>query len=115
MCSVAGHSINTGHQIDFNNISVLYRASGCMDCLIMEAIEVKLNYKNFNRYGSFTMSWAWYPVTNLFRQSSHLTPPKSPHWLVVNYEHGAQTGINRTEMVFKTFFSLLNHLTQMTA
>jgi hypothetical protein len=36
------HSINTGHHIDFSNISVLDRASGCMDHLIKEAIEIRL-------------------------------------------------------------------------
>jgi len=63
--AVAEHSINTGHQIDFNNISVLDRASGYMDCLIKEAIQIRLNYKNFNRDSGFTLSRAWNPVTKL--------------------------------------------------
>jgi hypothetical protein len=36
--AVAEHSINAGHQIDFNNVSVLDRASGYMDRLVKEAI-----------------------------------------------------------------------------
>jgi hypothetical protein len=51
-----------------------------------------------------------------FRQSGHLTLPNSPHWLAVNHEHGAWTGINRTEIVFEMLvFSLFNHLTQLIA
>jgi hypothetical protein len=37
---VAEHSINTGKQIDFNNVSVLNRASGYMDRLFKEAIQI---------------------------------------------------------------------------
>jgi hypothetical protein len=48
-----------------NSISVLDRASGYMDHLIKEAIKMKLNYENFNRNSGFTVSWAWYPATNL--------------------------------------------------
>jgi hypothetical protein len=33
--------------------------------LIKEAIKIRLKYKNFNRDGGFTLSRAWYPVTNL--------------------------------------------------
>jgi hypothetical protein len=35
-------SINTGHQSDFNNISVLDRASGYMDRLVKDAVEMRL-------------------------------------------------------------------------
>jgi hypothetical protein len=41
--AVAEHSINTGHQIDFRNISVLNRASGYMDRLVKEATQIRLN------------------------------------------------------------------------
>jgi hypothetical protein len=47
--AVAEHSFNTGHQIDFNSTSVLERASEYMDRLVKEAIQIKLNHKNFNR------------------------------------------------------------------
>jgi hypothetical protein len=62
---VVEHSINTGHQIDFNIISVLDRASGYMDRLVKQAFQIRLNYKNFNRDSGFTLSWAWNPVTKL--------------------------------------------------
>jgi hypothetical protein len=45
--------------------SVLDRASGYMDCLVKEAIQIRLNYKNFNKYSGFTLSRAWNPVTKL--------------------------------------------------
>jgi hypothetical protein len=41
--AVAEHSINAGHMIDFNNVSVLDRASGYMDRLVKEAIQIGLN------------------------------------------------------------------------
>jgi hypothetical protein len=63
--AVVEHSINTGHQIDFNSISVLDRASEYMDHLIKEAIQIRLNHKNFNRDSGFKLSWAWNPVTKL--------------------------------------------------
>jgi flagella basal body P-ring formation protein FlgA len=62
---VAERSINTGHQIDFSNISVLDRASEYMDRLVKEAIQIRLSHKNFNRDNVFTLSQAWNPVTKL--------------------------------------------------
>jgi hypothetical protein len=62
---VAEHSINTGHKIDFNNVSVLDRASGYMDRLVKEAVQIRLNQNNINRDNGFTLSRAWNPVTKL--------------------------------------------------
>jgi hypothetical protein len=62
--AVAEHSINPGHKIDFN-ISVLDRASGYMDRLVNEAIQIRLNQNNINRDNGFTLSKAWNPVTKL--------------------------------------------------
>jgi hypothetical protein len=64
--AVAEHSINPGHKIDFNNVSVLDRASGYMDRLVKEAIQIRLNQNNVNRDNGFTLSRAWNPVTKLF-------------------------------------------------
>jgi hypothetical protein len=69
--AVAEHSINTGHKINFN-VSVLDRASGYMDRLVKEAIQIRLNQKNFNRDYGFTLSRAWNPVTKLLK---HYTEP----------------------------------------
>jgi len=58
---------------DAQTWQVLDRATGYMDHLIKEAIQIRLNYKNFNRDGDFTLSQAWYSVTNLF--SNHKAGP----------------------------------------
>jgi hypothetical protein len=63
--AVVEHSIDAGHKIDFSNVSVLDRASGYVDHLVKEAIQIRLNQNNFNRDNSFTLSWAWNPVTKL--------------------------------------------------
>jgi hypothetical protein len=47
--AVVQHSINTGHRIDFSSTSVLDKAAGYMDRLVKEAIEIRLNFSNFNR------------------------------------------------------------------
>jgi hypothetical protein len=62
--AVAEHSINAGHKIDFN-VSVLDRASGYMDRLVKEAIQIRLNQNNINRDNGFTLSRACNPVTKL--------------------------------------------------
>jgi hypothetical protein len=49
----------------FNIFSVLDRASGYMDRLVKEAIQIRLNQNNFNRDSGFTLSRAWNPVTKL--------------------------------------------------
>jgi hypothetical protein len=63
--AVAENSINTGHQIDFSNVSLLDRASGYMDRLVKEAIQIRLNHKNFSRDNGLILRQAWNPVTNL--------------------------------------------------
>jgi hypothetical protein len=63
--AVAEHSINAGHKIEFDNVAVLDRASGYMDRLVDEAIQIRLNQNNFNRDNGFTLSRAWHPVTKL--------------------------------------------------
>jgi hypothetical protein len=69
--AVAEHSINAVHKIDFNNVSVLDRASGYIDRLFKEAIQIRLN-QNINRDNGFTLSRAWNPVFKLF---THNTDP----------------------------------------
>jgi hypothetical protein len=56
--AVAENSINAGHKIDFNIISVLDRASGYMDRLVKEVIQIRLNKNNINRDNGFTLSRA---------------------------------------------------------
>jgi hypothetical protein len=66
---VAEHSIKAGHNIDFNNITILGKVTGYMDRIVKEAIEIRLHPNNFNRDGGFNLSRAWQPVTHMLRQS----------------------------------------------
>jgi hypothetical protein len=63
--AVAEHNTNTGHRIDFSSTSVLGKTASYVDCLIKEAVEIRLNTKNFNRDGSLMLSPVWYPVMNM--------------------------------------------------
>jgi hypothetical protein len=91
--AVAENSINTGHRMDFSGTSVSDKRERYMDCLVKEAIEIRLNFSNFNRDGGFTLSWAWYPVINMAvaRQSKQLTPPASPS-LVASVQPRTESG-----------------------
>jgi hypothetical protein len=55
---VAEHSIEAGHNIDFNNIAILEKVTEYMDLLVKEAIEICLHPNNFNRDGGFNLSQA---------------------------------------------------------
>jgi hypothetical protein len=68
------HSINTGHQNDFN-VSVVDRASGYIDRLVKEAIQIRLNQNNFNRDNGFTVSQAKRPLNPPTDLSSKQTGP----------------------------------------
>jgi hypothetical protein len=54
--AVAEHSANTGHQIDFSNITILDRTSRYMDRIVKEAIHIRLKKKNVNRDNGFNLS-----------------------------------------------------------
>jgi hypothetical protein len=62
---VVEHSINIGHCIDFSNTIFWDRTSSYMDCLVKEAIGIRLNNKNFNRDGGLMLSRAWHPAINM--------------------------------------------------
>jgi hypothetical protein len=66
---VVEHSIEAGHNIDFNNITILEKVTRYMDHLVKEAIEIRLHPNNFNSDGGFNLSRAWQPVTNMLKQS----------------------------------------------
>jgi hypothetical protein len=63
--AVAEQSVNTGHQIDFSNITILDRTSGYMDRIVKEAIPMRLNKEIFNRDNGFNLSQAWFPITRM--------------------------------------------------
>jgi hypothetical protein len=39
---VAEHRFETGHRIDFSTTSILDKAPGYMDCMIKEAVKIRL-------------------------------------------------------------------------
>jgi hypothetical protein len=53
---VAEHRFETGHSIDFSSTSILDKAPGYMDCLIKEAIKIRLHPRNFNGNGGLNLS-----------------------------------------------------------
>jgi hypothetical protein len=69
--TMAEHRFDTGHNIDFKGIAILDKATGQMDCVIKEVIEIRLHPKNFNRDGGFTLSRSWYLVMNMLKQYRH--------------------------------------------
>jgi hypothetical protein len=66
--AVAEHRFETGHTIDFNNTSILDKATGYMDQMIKEAIEIRLYPNNFSRVLGFTFNWSWHPLTNMIKK-----------------------------------------------
>jgi hypothetical protein len=65
---VAKYRFETGHNIDFSNISILDKATGYMAHVMKEAIEIKIHPSNFNSNGGFTLSHSWYQVMNMMKQ-----------------------------------------------
>jgi hypothetical protein len=63
--AVAEHSVNTGHQIDFSNITILDRISGYVDRLMKEAIHIRQNKENFSRDNGLNLSRSWFPITRM--------------------------------------------------
>jgi hypothetical protein len=62
--AVAEHCLETGHRIEFEEVTVLTRSAGYMDRLVKRAIEIRLHPDNFNRDNGFILSHAWYPLIN---------------------------------------------------
>jgi hypothetical protein len=110
--------------INFNSTSVLDKATGYTDLLIIQAIKIKHQPKNFNRDRGFSITWSWYPVTNMIKQA--MTPLTSPPsgWHSVSMGYGLvcewdsldskshEIQMMGTEMVPKTLI-VCNHLTRL--
>jgi hypothetical protein len=85
---VAEHIFETGYNIDFNNKHVLAKTAGHMECMIKEAIEIRLHPNNFSRDQVFTVNWSCYLVTNMmnntdapiWRQAKAKQALDSGHW-----------------------------------
>jgi hypothetical protein len=57
--AIAKHAIEEDHKIQWDKIDVLHKERNNKKRLILEAIEVKKNNKNFNREDGFQLSQAW--------------------------------------------------------
>jgi hypothetical protein len=60
--AVAEHSINLGHCIQLQNITILSTKSRDMDWMIREATEIELLPNNMNRKDDLCLSWSWKPL-----------------------------------------------------
>ncbi|XP_033606939.1 uncharacterized protein LOC117282232 [Cryptotermes secundus] len=60
--AVAGHSINMGHHIQFQNTSILATKIRYMGRFIRETIEIELHPDSMNREGWFCLSKSWKPL-----------------------------------------------------
>jgi hypothetical protein len=61
------HSNKAEHQLNFRDTVVLARMTGCMDCLVKEAIEIQLHLDNFNREMGFLLSGTQYLAMNIIK------------------------------------------------
>jgi hypothetical protein len=62
---VAEHRLETGHSTDFSSTStsVPFKALGYMNCLIKDAIEIRLHPRNFKRDLGFNLTREWSDAT----------------------------------------------------
>jgi hypothetical protein len=81
------HSIEAGHNIDFNNITILEKVTGYIDRLVKEATEINLHPSNLNRDGGFNLSRAWQPLTNMLKQSSEPISKQGQATQMLNSAH----------------------------
>jgi hypothetical protein len=65
---VVEHRFETVHNIDFDNTAILDKATGYVDHVIKEAIEIRFPPDNFNRDLGFTLSWSWHLVTSMVKK-----------------------------------------------
>jgi hypothetical protein len=55
------------------------KALGYIDCLIKEAVEIRLHPRNFNRDVGFNFSWPWYPLTDMMKQYQNSSLEMTPN------------------------------------
>lgn len=56
---MAEHRFKMGPIISFSHTAILNKAPAFVDCLIKEAVEIRLHPTNFSRDGAFNLSWSW--------------------------------------------------------
>jgi hypothetical protein len=66
--AVAEHKSETGHNINFNRISIPDNAIGYMNHVTKEVTEINLHPSNFDGDSGFTLSQSWYLVMNTVKQ-----------------------------------------------
>jgi hypothetical protein len=76
--AIAEHSIDHGHCIQFHNSSILATKTRYMDCIVREAIKIKLHPYNIRREGCFCLSKSWKPLIGSLK--IFMTGPR-PTWL----------------------------------
>jgi hypothetical protein len=62
------HSSDLCHSIQFQDTRILAMKTGCMECIIREAIEMKLHPNNMNRKEGFFLSKAWKPLLQILKK-----------------------------------------------
>jgi hypothetical protein len=63
--AVAEHAINLDHAIQWKDTTILGHSKGYWDRLTKEAIEIRLEKKNFNRDEGFHLSRTWNPILKM--------------------------------------------------
>jgi hypothetical protein len=69
--SVAEHSINQGHRIQFDNSFIIDTKTRYMDRTVRGAIETELHPYDINREGGFCISKSWKPLIGSLKYSGH--------------------------------------------
>jgi len=60
--ATAAHCIQTGHQMDFNNVRIIDRARNASELLVREAIAVQNSQNNINSNDGLQLSQQWTAV-----------------------------------------------------
>jgi hypothetical protein len=69
--TIAEHSIDQGHRIQFNNSSILASKTRYIDRIVREATEIELHPYNINREGGFCLSKSWRPLISSLKLLGH--------------------------------------------
>ncbi|XP_046401609.1 uncharacterized protein LOC124167669 [Ischnura elegans] len=65
--AIAERSIQHDHVIQFDDAEILMRSTKYWDRVVKEAIEIRLDHKNFNRDAGYTISNTWKPVLSALK------------------------------------------------
>ncbi|XP_046408835.1 uncharacterized protein LOC124173380 [Ischnura elegans] len=65
--AIAEHSIQHDHVIQFDDTEILTRSTKYWDRVVKEAIEIRLDHKNFDRDAGYAISNTWKPVLSALK------------------------------------------------